>query len=76
MTQNYCVPLTSAARPIAQSALRRLNTTNAVPLLAAGEAVTTIRLDLGYASPAAFTNMFKQALGVPPNRYRRPAGTL
>ena len=32
-----------------------------------GQAVTTLALDLGDASPTAFTNMFKQALGVPPN---------
>lgn len=31
----------------------------------------TIALDLGYASPAAFTNMFKQTLRVAPSVYRR-----
>jgi AraC-like DNA-binding protein len=37
--------------------------------LALGEAVTTLALDLGYESPAAFTTMFKKSLGVPPSRY-------
>lgn len=41
----------------------------ALPRLAAGEAVTTVALDLGYDSPAAFTSMFRRALGVPPSRY-------
>jgi AraC-like DNA-binding protein len=42
----------------------------ALPRLAAGEAVTTIALDLGYASPAAFTTMFKRLVGVAPGHYR------
>lgn len=42
----------------------------ALPRLAAGEAVTTIALDLGYESPAAFTTMFKRLIGVAPSRYR------
>lgn len=37
--------------------------------LAVGESVTTVALDLGYESPAAFTTMFKKSLGVPPSRY-------
>jgi len=41
----------------------------ALPRLAAGEAVTTVALDLGYDSPAAFTSMFRRALGTPPSRY-------
>jgi AraC-like DNA-binding protein/mannose-6-phosphate isomerase-like protein (cupin superfamily) len=43
----------------------------AVPRLAAGDAVTLVALDLGYASPAAFTSMFVRALGVPPSVYRK-----
>jgi len=43
----------------------------ALPRLAAGEAVTTIALDLGYDSPAAFTTMFKRLIGVAPSHYRR-----
>ena len=45
----------------------------ALPRLAAGESVTTIALDLGYESPAAFTTMFKRIIGVAPSHYR-PAG--
>ena len=41
----------------------------ALPRLAAGEAVTRVALDLGYDSPAAFTSMFRRALGAPPSRY-------
>lgn len=48
----------------------------AVSRLSAGEPITAIALDLGYASPAAFTTMFKRVLGVPPSRYRGGARTL
>ncbi|MGL4965523.1 MAG: AraC family transcriptional regulator [Inquilinus sp.] len=41
----------------------------ALPRLAAGETVTTVALDLGYDSAAAFTTMFKRLLGAPPSRY-------
>ena len=34
-----------------------------------GEPVTTVALDLGYATPSAFTYMFRRALGVPPSRF-------
>ncbi|AXQ27826.1 AraC family transcriptional regulator [Solimonas sp. K1W22B-7] len=46
----------------------------ALPRLAAGEAVTTVALDLGYDSPAAFTSMFRRALGAPPSRYFSAGG--
>jgi len=42
----------------------------ALPRLAAGEAVTTIALDLGYDSPAAFATMFRRLVGVAPSHYR------
>jgi len=42
----------------------------ALPRLAAGEAVTSIALDLGYESPAAFTTMFKRLAGVAPSHYQ------
>jgi AraC-like DNA-binding protein len=42
-----------------------------LPRLANGERITTIAYDLGYASPAAFTAMFKQFWGVSPDAYRR-----
>jgi len=41
----------------------------AMPRLAAGEAVTTVAIDLGYENPAAFTLMFKRAFGSPPLAY-------
>jgi AraC-like DNA-binding protein len=37
--------------------------------LAAGEAVTKVALDCGYASPSAFGAMFRRALGVTPSAY-------
>lgn len=40
----------------------------ALPRLAAGDSITTIAVDLGYDSPAAFTTMFKRQQGVPPSR--------
>jgi AraC-like DNA-binding protein len=41
----------------------------ATAMLAAGEPITRIALDLGYESPSAFTAMFKRALGAPPSQY-------
>lgn len=37
--------------------------------LAAGVPVTTVAVDLGYESPAAFSTMFRRALGVPPRGF-------
>jgi AraC-like DNA-binding protein/mannose-6-phosphate isomerase-like protein (cupin superfamily) len=37
--------------------------------IAAGEPVTRVAIDLGYASPSAFTAVFRKVLGVPPSRY-------
>jgi AraC-like DNA-binding protein/mannose-6-phosphate isomerase-like protein (cupin superfamily) len=45
----------------------------ALPRLASGEPVTSVALDLGYDSVAAFTTMFKRMLGAPPSRYLREA---
>ena len=50
---------------------RRACLLSALPRLLEGERVTTIAFDLGYSSPAAFTMMFKQLVGPPPNIYRR-----
>ena len=41
-----------------------------LPRLAAGEPVTSVALDLGYDSPAAFATMFRRLAGVPPSRYQ------
>jgi AraC-like DNA-binding protein len=41
----------------------------ALPRLAAGEKITAVALDLGYDNPAAFTTMFKRALGTSPRNY-------
>jgi len=41
----------------------------ALPRLAAGQPVTTVAVDLGYETPAAFTLMFKRAFGSPPLAY-------
>ncbi len=42
----------------------------ALPRLAAGEAVTTVALDLGYDGPGNFSTMFKRISGVSPSQYR------
>jgi AraC-like DNA-binding protein len=52
---------------------RRACLLQAMPRLLGGERVTTIAYDLGYSSPAAFTVMFKQLVGLSPNAYRRGA---
>lgn len=43
----------------------------ALERLAAGERVTTVALDLGYASPSAFTAAFRAELDVTPRHYFR-----
>jgi AraC-like DNA-binding protein len=40
-------------------------------LLAAGQPITRIAVDLGYDSPSAFTAMFRRSLGAPPSHYFR-----
>jgi AraC-like DNA-binding protein len=37
--------------------------------LARGEPVTTVAIELGYASASAFSAAFRRALGTPPSRY-------
>jgi AraC-like DNA-binding protein len=49
----------------------RLRLLHALRLLAAGEAVTNVALELGYANPSAFIAMFRRALGTTPSRYYR-----
>jgi AraC-like DNA-binding protein len=48
---------------------RKASVVAALPRLAAGESVTAIALDFGYANPSAFTQMFKSVTGVPPSAY-------
>ncbi|MCB1482962.1 MAG: helix-turn-helix transcriptional regulator [Rhodobiaceae bacterium] len=43
----------------------------ALPRLAEGEAVTSVALDLGYESVAAFITMFRKTLGAPPKAWLR-----
>jgi AraC-like DNA-binding protein len=43
----------------------------ALELLAEGEPVTRVALELGYAGPSAFIAMFRRALGATPGRYFR-----
>ena len=41
----------------------------AIARLAAGDAVTTVALDLGYESPSAFITMFRRTLWETPGRF-------
>ncbi|MCR9255821.1 MAG: helix-turn-helix transcriptional regulator [Alphaproteobacteria bacterium] len=50
--------------------LKRLLVLTAIERLTAGEAVTTVALDLGYESPSAFSAMFLKVAGRPPSAYR------
>ena len=54
---------------------RRALVVHAIPLLAAGHTVTAIATDLGYATPAAFTTMFRRVAGAPPSSYLTKADT-
>ena len=42
---------------------------HALRLLAAGQSVTTVALDVGYDTPSAFIAMFRRNLGATPGRY-------
>jgi AraC-like DNA-binding protein/mannose-6-phosphate isomerase-like protein (cupin superfamily) len=53
---------------------QQLRLLRALERLAAGEPVTRVALDLGYASPSAFGAMFRRTLGVSPGRYFRARG--
>ncbi|MBK5414339.1 AraC family transcriptional regulator [Pseudomonas sp. TH31] len=48
---------------------QRARLLRALELLAAGEVVTTIALELGYENISAFIAMFRRAFGVTPGRY-------
>jgi AraC-like DNA-binding protein len=49
--------------------LRRQKLLHALRLLAAGDSVKTISIELGYNSPSAFVAMFRRELGQTPARY-------
>ena len=42
---------------------------SAIARLSQGQPITSVALDLGYASPSAFTAAFRRVLGEPPSRY-------
>lgn len=48
---------------------QQLRLLTALERLAAGDAITTIAIDLGYATPSSLTTMFKRAFGVAPTRF-------
>ena len=48
---------------------RRLRLLHAVRLLAEGEPVTTVALEIGYSSVSAFIAVFRKAFGATPSRY-------
>lgn len=49
--------------------LRHARVLHAVSLLASGQKVTTVALDMGYESSSAFSYMFRQTLGVSPREF-------
>jgi AraC-like DNA-binding protein/mannose-6-phosphate isomerase-like protein (cupin superfamily) len=56
--------------------LRQARLIKAVSELAKGRSVSSVAVDLGYATPSSFTYMFRQALGVPPSKFLRGGATL
>ena len=48
---------------------QQLRLLRGLEMIAAGQSVTTVALDLGYDSPSAFTAMFRRTLGTTPTRY-------
>jgi AraC-like DNA-binding protein len=48
---------------------QQLRLLHSLRLLAAGQPVTTVALEVGYDSPSAFIAMFKRTLGTTPHRY-------
>lgn len=73
-------PRTLARRYLAETGLtvgawrQRARLMRAQEMLAAGAAVTTVALELGYDNVSAFIAMFKRELGTTPGRYSAPAG--
>lgn len=56
--------------------LKQARLITAVAALAEGHSVSSVALDLGYATPSSFTYMFRQALGVSPSDFSRRGLTL
>jgi len=54
---------------------QRLRFVQALRLLAAGQAVTPVALEVGYSSPSAFVSAFRRHLGTTPRRYFARAGS-
>jgi AraC-like DNA-binding protein len=50
---------------------QQLSLLHAIRLLAAGNDVTRVALDVGYSTPSAFIAMFRRALGTTPGDYFR-----
>jgi len=51
---------------------QQLRLARAVDLMGRGLPLSEVAAEVGYAAPAAFSTMFKQALGVPPSRFIQP----
>lgn len=56
--------------------LKQARLITAVAALAEGHSVSSVALDLGYATPSSFTYMFRQALGASPSDFSRRGLTL
>ncbi|WP_430335183.1 helix-turn-helix domain-containing protein [Rhodococcus sp. ACT016] len=48
---------------------RRVCVLHSLRRLAAGDGVSTVSGDVGYASPAAFSTMFRRIVGSPPSSF-------
>jgi AraC-like DNA-binding protein len=46
----------------------------ALPRLISGERITSVAIDLGYGSPAAFSAMFRRVMGAAPVSYLADMG--
>ena len=55
---------------------QRLRLIEALRLLAAGQSVTRVALDVGYDSPSAFITAFRHELGTTPGRYFESPGPV
>jgi len=53
---------------------RRLRIVEALRLLAEGQPVTSVALAVGYATPSAFTAMFRAEVGTTPSEWKVPDG--